>query len=71
MITIAFEPLILICMMSSNSGAVVGDNIPGRTIIGCNNVIGHHAVIGIKCQDMKFKVAGLYGISRGCLRFLH
>lgn len=37
------------------SGAVVGDNIPGRTIIGCNNVIGHHAVIGIKCQDMKYK----------------
>ncbi|XP_076929961.1 putative acyl-[acyl-carrier-protein]--UDP-N-acetylglucosamine O-acyltransferase, mitochondrial [Bidens hawaiensis] len=38
------------------SGAVVGDNIPGKTIIGCNNVIGHHAVVGIKCQDMKYKV---------------
>ncbi|KAJ0673457.1 putative acyl-[acyl-carrier-protein]--UDP-N-acetylglucosamine O-acyltransferase [Helianthus annuus] len=37
------------------SGAVVGDNIPGKTIIGCNNVIGHHAVVGIKCQDMKYK----------------
>ncbi|KAJ0724150.1 putative acyl-[acyl-carrier-protein]--UDP-N-acetylglucosamine O-acyltransferase [Helianthus annuus] len=38
------------------SGAVVGDNIPGKTIIGCNNVIGHHAVVGIKCQDMKYKL---------------
>ncbi|KAI3711571.1 hypothetical protein L1987_70110 [Smallanthus sonchifolius] len=37
------------------SGAVVGDNIPGKTIIGCNNIIGHHAVVGIKCQDMKYK----------------
>ncbi|KAI3790079.1 hypothetical protein L2E82_02892 [Cichorium intybus] len=37
------------------SGAVVGDDIPGQTIIGCNNVIGHHAVIGLKCQDMKYK----------------
>ncbi|PWA58734.1 bacterial transferase hexapeptide repeat-containing protein [Artemisia annua] len=37
------------------SGAIVGDNLPGKTIIGCNNVIGHHAVVGIKCQDMKYK----------------
>nr|GEY48883.1 bacterial transferase hexapeptide repeat-containing protein [Tanacetum cinerariifolium] len=37
------------------SGAIVGDNLPGKTVIGCNNVIGHHAVVGIKCQDMKYK----------------
>ncbi|XP_020553521.1 probable acyl-[acyl-carrier-protein]--UDP-N-acetylglucosamine O-acyltransferase, mitochondrial isoform X1 [Sesamum indicum] len=36
-------------------GAVVGDELPGRTLIGCNNIIGHHAVVGIKCQDMKYK----------------
>lgn len=40
----------------SNSGAVVGDDLPGCTVIGCNNVIGHHCVVGIKCQDMKYKV---------------
>ncbi|GAB2217566.1 hypothetical protein Droror1_Dr00000764 [Drosera rotundifolia] len=37
-------------------GAVVGDEIPGRTSIGSNNIIGHHAVVGIKCQDLKYKV---------------
>ncbi|KAL5572501.1 hypothetical protein UlMin_022098 [Ulmus minor] len=37
------------------SGAVVGDDLPGRTVMGCNNVIGHHAVVGIKCQDLKYK----------------
>ncbi|XP_024458646.2 probable acyl-[acyl-carrier-protein]--UDP-N-acetylglucosamine O-acyltransferase, mitochondrial isoform X3 [Populus trichocarpa] len=36
-------------------GAVVGDHLPGRTVLGCNNVIGHHAVIGVKCQDLKYK----------------
>ncbi|KAL0308513.1 UNVERIFIED_CONTAM: putative acyl-[acyl-carrier-protein]--UDP-N-acetylglucosamine O-acyltransferase, mitochondrial [Sesamum radiatum] len=36
-------------------GAVVGDELPGHTLIGCNNIIGHHAVVGIKCQDMKYK----------------
>ncbi|KAE8658869.1 Serine protease SPPA [Hibiscus syriacus] len=41
------------------SGAVVGGDIPGRTVIGCNNVVGHHAVVGIKCQDMKYKVTCL------------
>ncbi|KHG00190.1 Acyl-[acyl-carrier-protein]--UDP-N-acetylglucosamine O-acyltransferase [Gossypium arboreum] len=38
------------------TGAVVGDDLPGRTVIGCNNIIGHHAVVGIKCQDMKYKL---------------
>lgn len=37
------------------TGAVVGDDLPGRTVMGCNNAIGHHAVVGIKCQDMKYK----------------
>ncbi|XP_059634845.1 probable acyl-[acyl-carrier-protein]--UDP-N-acetylglucosamine O-acyltransferase, mitochondrial isoform X2 [Cornus florida] len=37
------------------SGAVVGDDLPGCTVLGCNNIIGHHAVVGIKCQDMKYK----------------
>ena len=38
------------------SGAVVGDDYPGCTIIGSNNIIGYHAVVGVKCQDMKYKV---------------
>ncbi|XP_022882646.1 probable acyl-[acyl-carrier-protein]--UDP-N-acetylglucosamine O-acyltransferase, mitochondrial isoform X3 [Olea europaea var. sylvestris] len=37
------------------AGAIVGDDLPGRTVVGCNNIIGHHAVVGIKCQDMKYK----------------
>ncbi|XP_050937285.1 probable acyl-[acyl-carrier-protein]--UDP-N-acetylglucosamine O-acyltransferase, mitochondrial isoform X1 [Cucumis melo] len=37
------------------TGAIVGEDIPGRTVIGCNNKIGHHAVVGIRCQDMKYK----------------
>ncbi|GJT98137.1 probable acyl-[acyl-carrier-protein]--UDP-N-acetylglucosamine O-acyltransferase, mitochondrial isoform X2 [Tanacetum coccineum] len=43
--------------LTSLSGAIVGDNLPGKMIIGCNNVIGHHVVVGIKCQDMKYTVA--------------
>ncbi|OEL28346.1 putative acyl-[acyl-carrier-protein]--UDP-N-acetylglucosamine O-acyltransferase, mitochondrial [Dichanthelium oligosanthes] len=30
-------------------------NIPGQTIIGDKNVIGHYAVVGVKCQDLKYK----------------
>lgn len=41
------------CMLMT--GAVVGDDYPGCTIIGSNNTIGYHAVIGVKCQDMKYK----------------
>ncbi|XP_028790867.1 probable acyl-[acyl-carrier-protein]--UDP-N-acetylglucosamine O-acyltransferase, mitochondrial isoform X3 [Neltuma alba] len=37
------------------TGAVVGDDLPGCTIIGRNNIIGYHAVIGVKCQDLKYK----------------
>ncbi|KAI9081709.1 hypothetical protein K1719_036312 [Acacia pycnantha] len=37
------------------TGAVVGDDLPGCTIIGKNNVIGYHAVIGVQCQDLKYK----------------
>lgn len=39
------------------TGAIVGADLPGRTIIGSNNVIGHHAVVGVKCQDLKYKQA--------------
>ncbi|KAK2398083.1 acyl-[acyl-carrier-protein]--UDP-N-acetylglucosamine O-acyltransferase [Trifolium repens] len=37
------------------TGAVVGDDYPGYTVIGSNNTIGYHAVIGVKCQDLKYK----------------
>ncbi|WOL11083.1 putative acyl-[acyl-carrier-protein]--UDP-N-acetylglucosamine O-acyltransferase [Canna indica] len=37
------------------SGAIVGADLPGRTVIGNYNVIGHHAVVGVKCQDLKYK----------------
>ncbi|XP_057969113.1 probable acyl-[acyl-carrier-protein]--UDP-N-acetylglucosamine O-acyltransferase, mitochondrial isoform X2 [Malania oleifera] len=37
-------------------GVVLGDDLPGQTIIGNNNIIGHHAVVGLKCQDMKYKL---------------
>ncbi|KAG6552917.1 hypothetical protein Mapa_005573 [Marchantia paleacea] len=37
------------------TGAVVGADIPGKTIIGDHNLIGYHAVVGVKCQDMKYK----------------
>ncbi|TQD79599.1 hypothetical protein C1H46_034824 [Malus baccata] len=37
------------------TGAIVGDDLPGRTVLGCDNVIGHHAVVGVKCQDLKYK----------------
>ena len=39
------------------SGAVVGDDLPGRTVMGCNNIVGHYGVVGIKCQDLKYKVS--------------
>ncbi|KAJ7567658.1 hypothetical protein O6H91_01G001100 [Diphasiastrum complanatum] len=37
------------------TGAIVGADIPGQTMLGCYNSIGHHAVVGVKCQDMKYK----------------
>jgi UDP-N-acetylglucosamine acyltransferase len=37
------------------NGAVVGSDIPGQTGIGHDNTIGYNAVVGIKCQDMKYK----------------
>lgn len=40
---------------SIRSGAVVGADIPGCTILGKENSIGHHAVVGVKCQDLKYK----------------
>ncbi|XP_012574805.1 probable acyl-[acyl-carrier-protein]--UDP-N-acetylglucosamine O-acyltransferase, mitochondrial [Cicer arietinum] len=41
------------CMLMT--GAVVGDDYPGCTVIGSNNTIGYHAVVGVKCQDLKYK----------------
>ncbi|RAL37134.1 hypothetical protein DM860_004056 [Cuscuta australis] len=38
------------------TGAVVGDDLPGQTVIGDNNVVGHHAVVGVKCQDLKYEM---------------
>ncbi|XP_025700797.1 probable acyl-[acyl-carrier-protein]--UDP-N-acetylglucosamine O-acyltransferase, mitochondrial isoform X3 [Arachis hypogaea] len=49
-------PQLFIPMLSSASGAIVGDDYPGCTVIGNNNIIGHHAVIGVKCQDLKYKL---------------
>ncbi|XP_072960255.1 probable acyl-[acyl-carrier-protein]--UDP-N-acetylglucosamine O-acyltransferase, mitochondrial isoform X2 [Typha angustifolia] len=37
------------------TGAIVGADLPGQTVIGSNNVIGHYAVVGAKCQDLKYK----------------
>lgn len=44
------------CQFLSASGAVVGDELLGYTVIEGNNIIGHHAVVGVKCQDLKYKV---------------
>ncbi|GFS43301.1 bacterial transferase hexapeptide repeat-containing protein [Actinidia rufa] len=53
------------------TGAVVGDGLPGRTVIGCNNVVGHHSVVGIKCQDMKYKVIGDNNLIMGSCHIAH
>ncbi|KAG4194762.1 hypothetical protein ERO13_A06G071400v2 [Gossypium hirsutum] len=53
------------------TGAVVGDDLSGRTVIGCNNIIGHHAVVGIKCQDMKYKVIGDNNLIMGSCHIAH
>ncbi|PUZ54997.1 hypothetical protein GQ55_5G177100 [Panicum hallii var. hallii] len=37
------------------TGAILGADIPGQTVIGENNIIGHYATVGIKCQDLKYK----------------
>lgn len=36
---------------------MVGDDIPGHVVMGSDNIIGHYAVVGIKCQDLKYKVS--------------
>ncbi|KAI5071566.1 hypothetical protein GOP47_0013817 [Adiantum capillus-veneris] len=38
-----------------HTGAIVGADVPGCTTLGKKNVIGHYAVVGIKCQDLKYK----------------
>ncbi|KAI3883201.1 hypothetical protein MKX03_017661 [Papaver bracteatum] len=42
-----------------------------RTTIGCNNIIGHHAVVGVKCQDMKYKVIGDNNLIMGSCHIAH
>ncbi|CAI7851958.1 unnamed protein product [Closterium sp. NIES-53] len=37
------------------SGAVVGADLPGTTVIGSHNSIGYHATVGVKCQDLKYQ----------------
>lgn len=37
------------------TGAIVGADLPGETVLGDDNTIGYHAVVGVKCQDMKYK----------------
>lgn len=37
------------------TGAVVGCDLPGQTVMGSHNRVGHYAVVGIRCQDMKYK----------------
>ncbi|KAG2250059.1 hypothetical protein Bca52824_089687 [Brassica carinata] len=42
------------CVLMTGA-VVVGDELPGYTVIGGNNIIGHHAVVGVKCQHLKYK----------------
>lgn len=49
----------------------MGADLPGSTIIGSNTIIGHHAVVGVKCQDKKYKVGVLFFFSRACLTILN
>lgn len=37
------------------AGAVVGSDDPGSTVLGDGNVVGHYALVGVKCQDLKYK----------------
>lgn len=53
-------------ILCQSSGAVVGSELPGRTTIGNNNVIGHHAVVGVQCQDLKYKVLKFRRTSNKC-----
>eukprot|EP00963_Diacronema_lutheri_P003472 scaffold283_cov316-Pavlova_lutheri.AAC.42 len=36
-------------------GAVVGAEDKGRVVLGERNRIGHHAVVGVRCQDLKWR----------------
>ncbi|KAL5698334.1 acyl-[acyl-carrier-protein]--UDP-N-acetylglucosamine O-acyltransferase [Ranunculus cassubicifolius] len=53
------------------SGAVVGEDLPGSTTIGCNNLIGHHAVVGARCQDLKYEVIGNNNLVMGSCHIAH
>lgn len=41
----------------SGSSTVIGDDLPGCTAMGSNNIMGHCAVVGIKCQGLMYKVS--------------
>ncbi|OAY75551.1 putative acyl-(acyl-carrier-protein)--UDP-N-acetylglucosamine O-acyltransferase, mitochondrial [Ananas comosus] len=45
----------IVLNVRNGSGAIVGADLPGQTIIGSNNVIGHHSVVGVRCQDLKYE----------------
>uniref|UniRef100_M0ZHJ1 Acyl-[acyl-carrier-protein]--UDP-N-acetylglucosamine O-acyltransferase n=1 Tax=Solanum tuberosum TaxID=4113 RepID=M0ZHJ1_SOLTU len=62
---------ILMTVHILSSGAVIGDDLPGQTVVGRNNVFGHHAVIGVKCQDMKYKVIGDNNLIMGSCHIAH
>ncbi|TVU35268.1 hypothetical protein EJB05_17150 [Eragrostis curvula] len=49
-----------------HTGAILGADIPGRTIIGENSIIGHYAVVGVKCQDLKYKTGDECFLRIGC-----
>ncbi|KAL1356501.1 hypothetical protein AAHE18_05G188700 [Arachis hypogaea] len=54
--TASWKPYFWKYIYRGQFGAIVGDDYPGCTVIGNNNIIGHHAVIGVKCQDLKYKL---------------
>ena len=38
-----------------HSGAIIGDpTVPGSIVIGAENTIGCHTVVGVRCQDLKY-----------------
>eukprot|EP00958_Prasinococcus_capsulatus_P022076 scaffold3068_cov401-Prasinococcus_capsulatus_cf.AAC.10 len=38
-----------------HSGAVIGDpTIPGSVALGNENIVGCHAAVGVRCQDLKY-----------------
>lgn len=40
------------------AGAVVGSDDPGCTVLGDGNTLGHHALVGVKCQVRSHSYTG-------------